>query len=66
MNNVSEKIRKKADKIKAEHCVNFNTNTLLSKPFLYDEPTVKEQLVSQGSTQRGRQTKLDEYLNKKT
>ena len=63
---VRETIHREADKIKEEHRVNFKTNTLLSKPFLYDEPTLKEQSMSQGSTQRGRQTKLDEYANKKT
>lgn len=66
VNEVRETIRKEADKIKAEHRVNFKINTLLSKPFLYDEPTLKEQSMSQGSTQRRRQTKLDEYADKKT
>ena len=66
VNEVREKISKEADKIKEERHVNFKTNSLLSKPFLYDEPTLKEQSMSQGSTQRGRQTKLDDYLKKKT
>ena len=63
---VRQTISKEANKIKAEHRVNFKTNILLSKPFLYDEPTLEEQSMSQGSTQRGRQTTLYEYANKKT
>ena len=42
VNKVREKICKEADKIKEERRVNFKTNILLSKPFLYDEPTLKE------------------------
>lgn len=39
------------DKVKEEYGVNFKTSTLLSKPFLYDESTLQEQLVKEASTQ---------------
>ena len=56
-----------AKKVKKEYDVNFKINSLLSKPFVYDEPTLVEQSMREGSTQepsKQRQMQIDEF-NKK-
>ena len=62
------KIRKtladEAHKVKEEYHVNFRMNSLLSKPFLYDEEALVEQSIREQSTQKqSRQTRMDDYMH---
>ena len=51
-------------KVKEEYHVNFRMNSLLSKPFLYDEVALVEQSIREQSTQKQpRQTRLDAYIH---
>ena len=64
---IRKKIADEADKLKEEHHANFKINSLLSKPFLYDELALAEQTMKEGSTQKQqlKQTDLNKYITKK-
>ena len=60
-------LTEEANKVKKEYDVNFKINSLLSKPFVYDEPTLVEQSLREGSTQKPpkqRQLQLDNFVKK--
>ena len=45
---VRKSLAEEVDKVKKEYNVDFKINSLLSKPFIYDEPTLAEQSVKEG------------------
>ena len=45
---VRKTLAEEVDKVKKEYNVDFKINSLLSKPFIYDEPTLAEQSVKEG------------------
>ena len=52
---VRKTLAEEVDKVKEDYNVDFKINSLLSKPFIYDEPTLAERSVSEGRiTQRPR------------
>ena len=59
-------ISDKVEELKKERGVNFRINSLLSRPLLYDPPTLQEQSMREGSTQRKQQTQINAYFSKKT
>ena len=56
---IRQTLVEEADKVKKEYDVNFKINSLLSKPFLYDELALVEQSVREGSTQKQPKQRLD-------
>ena len=61
-------LAEEASKVKKEYDVNFKINSLLSKPFVYDEPTLVEQSMREGSTQqppKQKQLLIDNYFVRK-
>ena len=60
-----EMIRDKVEKLKEERGANFKIDSLLSRPLLYDPPTLQEQSTREKSTQR-KQTQIDAHFPKKT
>ena len=58
-------IHDKVEELKKERGANFKINSLLSRPLLYDPPTLQEQLTKEKSTQR-KQTQIDAHFPKKT
>ena len=59
---IRKMVEDKANEVMDEYKVKFKINSLLSRPLLYDEDALKEQLISQGSTHQEQQTKLDDYF----
>lgn len=60
---IRETLAKEADQVKKEYDVNFKINSLLSKPFLYDELALVEQSMRQGTTQQQpKQRRMDDYI----
>ena len=56
-------LKGEADQVMKEHNVNFKFNSLLSKPFLYDEVALLEQSRRQESTQQqSKQMRIDDYV----
>ena len=56
-------LKGEADQVMKEYDVNFKFNSLLSKPFLYDELALLEQSRRQESTQQqSKQTRIDDYV----
>ena len=58
-------LAEEADKVKKEYDVNFKINSLLSKPFVYDETTLVKQSMRKGSTQRPprqKQLQIDNFV----
>ena len=49
VNKIRTTLAEEADKVKKEYDVNFKINSLLSKPFVYDEQTLLEQSMREGS-----------------
>jgi len=60
---IRHKIAKEAKKLMKENNVNFKINSLLSKPFLYDEVALEEQTMRTTQTQPPgmKQTTLDDF-----
>lgn len=60
---IRHKIADEAKKLKEKHHVNFKINSLLSKPFLYDEKALEEQTMRATQTQPPsmKQRTLDDY-----
>ena len=60
---IRHKIAGEAKKVMEEHRVNFKINSLLSKPFLYNEKALEEQSIRATQTQQRslKQRTLDEY-----
>lgn len=59
--NIRKMLDKEASKVKKECNVNFKINSLLSKPFLYDEQALLEQSVREGSAPKPpKQKRIDE------
>ena len=57
-------LAEEANKVKKEYDVNFKINSLLSKPFVYDEQTLLEQSMREGSTHqplKQKQMRMDDY-----
>ena len=53
MGKIRKTLAEEVDKVRENYNVDFKINSLLSKPFIYDEPTLAEQSVSEGRiTQR--------------
>ena len=65
--NIRTTLAEEADKVKKQYDVNFKINSLLSKPFVYDEPTLVEQSLREESTQmppKQRQLQIDDFVRK--
>ena len=50
--NLGKEVQKAAEKVMDDSKVKFKINSLLSRPLLYDEKTLEEQLTRQGSTHK--------------
>ena len=64
VNKIRTTLAEEADKVKKEYDVNFKINSLLSKPFVYDEQTLLEQSMREGSTHqplKQKQMHMDDY-----
>ena len=59
-------IHDKVEELKKERGANFKINSLLSRPLLYDPPTLQEQSMREQSTQRKQQTQIGAYFHNKT
>ena len=60
---IRQMVAEEADKVKKEYDVNFKINSLLSKPFLYNEEALAEQSMREGPTQKqSKQTRMDDYF----
>ena len=64
VNKIRTTLEEEAKKVKKEYDVNFKINSLLSKPFVYDEQTLLEQSMREGSTHQSLKQKpmhMDDY-----
>ena len=64
VNKIRTTLAEEAKKVKKEYDVNFKINSLLSKPFVYDEQTLLEQSMREGSTHqplKQKQMRMDDY-----
>ena len=52
VNEIRKEVQKAAEKVMDDSKVKFKINSLLSRPLLYDEKTLEEQLTSLGSTHK--------------
>ena len=52
VNKIRSTLLEEVDKLRTKHDVNFKINSLLSKPFLYDEDYLTEQSMREGYTQK--------------
>ena len=60
---IRQKLTEEADQIKKEYDVDFKINSLLSKPFLYDELALEEQSMREGSGKKqSKQGRIDDYF----
>ena len=60
---IRQTLAEEAHKVTKEYDVNFKINSLLSKPFLYNELALVEQSMRQGSTQQqSKQRRMDDYV----
>ena len=64
VNKIRTTLAEEAKKVKKEYDVNFKINSLLSKPFVYDEQALLEQSMREGSTHqplKQKQKHMDDY-----